>query len=342
MQKDIKFLSKYPFLKESKEYIERKNLNLEAIAESPVYGSAVKKAAERILNGIKGKLEYSPMSNLGDVGYEIYLISFPLIKIFLNLAEVNEKSLRRYAKSECDVFKEFIKKEDEKTKNEILMEILNFSRKKDSEKKLNKNYEIYFADYLSYTKNMDENREKFRLINRRVNNGFVEVDEDELIDIAGSIVQKKYTETLNLSNINLPDIIVEKTKELKKEIKKTETEIYPEINLRTDANDEMPPSISHIIQKIEGKEKVSHNERFVLASFLINKGTSLEEIKKIFAHSSNYDEKKTSYYLDYLSKRKYTCPSYETMNSLGIWISDEEKKFKNPLAYRKKEKNENF
>ncbi|PKP55980.1 MAG: hypothetical protein CVT89_07080 [Candidatus Altiarchaeales archaeon HGW-Altiarchaeales-2] len=69
MQKDIRFLSRYPFLKEGKEYIERKNLNLETIAESPVYGSAVKISAERILNGIiRGKTEYSPRSNLGDAG----------------------------------------------------------------------------------------------------------------------------------------------------------------------------------------------------------------------------------------------------------------------------------
>jgi len=340
MQKDIRFLSRYPFLKEGKEYIERKNLNLETIAESPVYGSAVKISAERILNGIiRGKTEYSPRSNLGDAGYEIYLISFPLAKIFLNLAEVSENLRQKYAKSEGALFEEFIRKEGEDARNEILMEILKFSRKKNLEKKLNNANEIYFVDYLSYTKNFDEKfREKFRLINRRVDNGFVEVDEDELIIMARALVEKRYAEILNLSNINLPDVIAEKAKLLKSEFKKIEMEIFPKIFMKSTANPEMPPSIARIVQKIENKEKVNHNERFVLASFLVNKETPVEEIKKIFAHSSNYDEKKTSYYLDYLAKRKYTCPSYSTMKSLGIWFSEDEEKFKNPLAYRKREK----
>ncbi|MDI6730796.1 MAG: hypothetical protein QMD06_04570 [Candidatus Altarchaeum sp.] len=333
MQKDIRFLSKYPFLKESREYVERKNLNLETIAESPVYGSAIKIAAERILNGVQGKTEYSPMSNLRDARYEIYLISFPLVKIFLNLAEVGENLRRRYAESEGRLFETSVKKENENIRTEILKEILNFSFQKDK-------HSVYFADYLSYIKNLTgEKYEKFHLINRRMNNGFVEVNEDELIIIARSIVERKYTETLNLSNINLPDAIVEKAKLLKEELQKIEGEISPKIKFNIRAtNLEMPPSIAHIIQKIEGNEKVNHNERFVLATFLTNKGMPIEEIKKIFARSSNYDEKKTSYYIDYLAKRKYTCPSYSTMKSLSIWMSSEERKFKNPLAYRKKEK----
>ena len=332
MQKDVRFLSKYPFLKEGREYIERKNLNLETIAESPFYGSAIKVAAERILK-VFGKTEYSPMSNLGDARYEIDLISFPLVKIFLNLAEVSENLRRRYAESEGESFEKSVKKEKETTKTEILKEILNFSFQKDK-------YSLYFADYLSYIKNLiGEKYEKFHLINRRVNNGFVEVNEDELITIARNIVERKYTETLNLSNINLPGAIVEKAKSVKEELQKIEGEISPKIKFNIGVtNSEMPPSIAHIIQKIEGNEKVNHNERFVLATFLTNKGMPIEEIKKFFARSSNYDEKKTSYYMDYLAKRKYTCPSYSTMKSLGIWISSEEEKFKNPLAYRKKEK----
>lgn len=325
MQKDLHILSKYPFLKESKEYIERKNLSLKTIAESPVYGSAIRIAAERIINGIQGKIHYLPMSNLGDAGHEINIITFPLVKIFLNLGKVNENLRQKYAKSEGEVFENNIKKESENIRNEILSEILNLSQKEKNK--------IYFVDYLAYTKNLDE---KFRLINRKVNNGFVEVDEEELIKMARGVVEKKYMETLNL-NDDLPDAIVDRANLLKSEIKKIETEIFPKINVKF-KNQEMPPSIAYIIKKIENKEKVSHNERFVLASFLINKQMRVEEIKKIFAQSLDYDEKKTSYYLDYLSKKKYICPSYSTMKSLGIWVSEEEEKFKNPLAYRKKEK----
>ncbi len=325
---DVRFLSRYPFLKEAKEYIERKNLNIDAIAESPVYGSAIKIATERIKNGIEnGKIEYSPISNLGDAGYEIYIISFPLSKIFLSQAEVSENLKQRYAKSEGMLFETFVKKENENTRAEILMEILNFSRSRNR-------YAIYFSDYLLYTGNLKD--KKFDLINRRLDNGFVEVNEDELITIARALLERKYAGTLNLSDVNLPEIIVEKAKLLKNEIKKIEGEISPKINVKFKTNQEIPPSIARIIQKIENKENTNHNERFVIASFFLNKGMHVEEIKKIFSHSSNYDEKKTSYYLDYLAKRKYTCPSYATMKSLGIWMSEEEEKFKNPLAYRKK------
>lgn len=323
---DIKFLSRYPFLKEAKEYIERKNLSMDTIAKSPIYGSAINVAIERIINGINGKSEYSPLMP-GDVGYEIYLISFPLSKIFLSLAEVNKNLKQKYAKSEGMLFESYVKKENEKVKIQILNEILNFSYvQKDK-------YTIYFVDYLFYTKNLRD--EKFHLINRRVNNSFVEVNENELITITKDILGKKYTEALNLSDVNPPDIIVEKAKLLKDKIKEIETEISPRIGVKFKTYREMPPSIAHIIQKIENKEKITHNERFVLASFLISKQTPVEEIKKTFSHALNYDEKKTAYYLDYLSKRKYTCPSYSTMRSLGLWVSDEEEKFKNPLAYRK-------
>lgn len=329
---DIRFLSKYPFLNEGREYIKRKNLNLEAIVKSPVYGSAIKIAEERIKSGVRGKIEYSSMSNLGNASYEIYLISFPLVKIFLKLAEVSENLRERYAKSEGELFEESIKKENESIRTEILREILNFSFQKGKYK-----YLIYFVNYLSYIKDLTDKKENFHLINRRLNKGFVEVNEDELIIMARGVVEKKYIEPVDLSNTNIPDQIIEKARLLKEELKKEKGKISPrKFNINTGF--EMPPSIAHIIQKIENDEKVSHNERFVLATFLANKGMSVEEIKKIFARSSNYDEKKTSYYVDYIVKRKYICPSYSTMKSLGIWISSEEEKFKNPLAYRKKEK----
>jgi len=332
--KNLEFLAKYPFLDGAKKYVEEKNLTLYVITKSPVYGSAIKIVVERIKDGISGKNlnnifdDIHWLSNFGAAGYEICLISFPLIKIFLNLVDIGDELKRRYVKKEGELFEKNLKNEDRITRNEIFQEIFNqnFSLTK---------YKLHFVDYLSYINDIKD--ERFDLINRRMDNGFVEVDEDEMIVIARNIVEKRYIEPIDLRHTDMPEIIVENAKLLKDEVSKIK--FSQEVRVKFTKTNDMPPSIAHIIQKIENKEKISHNERFVLACYLINKGMGIEEIKKIFSHSPDYDEKKTSYYLNYISKRKYITPSYETMKSLGIWISEEEKKFKNPLAYKKKDEN---
>ncbi|MFN3527895.1 MAG: hypothetical protein ACK4YO_02200, partial [Candidatus Altarchaeaceae archaeon] len=69
-------------------------------------------------------------------------------------------------------------------------------------------------------------------------------------------------------------------------------------------------------------------------------GINIEKIKEIFKQSPKYNEKITDYYLKYLAEKKYLPYNYDKMKSLGIYVSPEEEKFKNPLAYRKKEEKE--
>ena len=77
-----------------------------------------------------------------------------------------------------------------------------------------------------------------------------------------------------------------------------------------------------------------------MAFFAANVNMPLEDAVKLFSKQSNYDEKKTRYYLNHAfgqgsSKTKYAMYSCSKMESLGICYKDETCKWKTPVLYYK-------
>jgi len=327
---NIKFLAKYPFLEEAKEYISKKNLSIEEISSHPIYSHAIEIARKRIEEGING--EINPVLK-SELDCERWLISYPIAKIILSSAHLAPHLIKKYAESEATLAIQFLEKEKDEKKEIILRNMINCERYGNS----NKMFKIYFVEYLKHATKIEE--ERFRLVNRKLEKGYILIDDSDLMKLVKEEIKEKFEALVDIKNI--PAKINEVAKTLKtletyKNISTPSTlSTISAISTQKKEIFDYPPCIISLIEKIKTDE-ASHQGRFVLSTYLINAGMSNEEIKKIFALSPKYDEKKTSYYLDYLSGKKgkkYSCPTCAKIKALGCCVS--ECKIKHPLQYKK-------
>ena len=90
---------------------------------------------------------------------------------------------------------------------------------------------------------------------------------------------------------------------------------------------EHPPCIKHAIEILEKGENLPHSGRFMLATFLLNRGQNVEQIAPIFKNAPDYNERTTMYQLRNLSGAsggtEYKCPSCEKIKSQDMCFANE-------------------
>jgi len=105
---------------------------------------------------------------------------------------------------------------------------------------------------------------------------------------------------------------------------------------------EHPPCIKHAIEVLEKGENLSHSGRFMLGTFLLGRGQTVDQIAPLFKNAPDYNEKVTMYQLNHLSGNfgsgtQYVCPSCEKLKSQDLCFAIPEcDNIINPLQFGKK------
>jgi DNA primase large subunit len=99
----------------------------------------------------------------------------------------------------------------------------------------------------------------------------------------------------------------------------------------------LPPCVKAIYSKALQGENLSHQERFALATFLLNVGLDVEQVLEVFRNMPDYNERIARYQVEHLaglrgSQKKYSPPSCRTMVSWGLCPGREECKRNHPLS----------
>jgi len=100
--------------------------------------------------------------------------------------------------------------------------------------------------------------------------------------------------------------------------------------------------VCEAIEVLEKGENLSHSGRFMLGTYLLGKGQSVEQIAPLFKNAPDYNEKVTTYQLNHLaggsgSGTKYICPSCEKLKSQDLCFAIPEcDGIINPLQFGKK------
>ena len=119
-------------------------------------------------------------------------------------------------------------------------------------------------------------------------------------------------------------------------------QLAKKFEVKTVESKEFPPCIKHAIEVLEKGENLPHSGRFMLATFLLNKGQTVEQIAPLFKNAPDYNEKITLYQLNHLagtsgSGTKYSCPSCEKLKSQNLCFAIPEcDNIINPLQFGKK------
>jgi DNA primase large subunit len=324
-------LAKYPFLKETAEYVKKLDLKIEDLS-NPALTRVLERAEERVEEAILYVLVSRKLHN-----EEIEILSFP---VAMMLAVVTENSFikKRYALAEAKQAYNDMKLE---SKERILAIAQNFGWKLAINYEVEIPYEftLYFTDYLRNTAQLKE--KKWKLVNRTLSDGNVYLTRSETARLLSEEVRKQSERRLEVKEMpNLPQgmvVIAEKLKKLSIEkIGKAELEGFPTAIVQT----AFPPCINALYQAVSSGRHLSHLGRFTLTCFLVNIGMPAENVIELFKSFSDYNERMTRYQVEHIagergSRTRYIPPRCETLQTHGVCTIQDElcRRIRHPLTY---------
>ena len=225
--------------------------------------------------------------------------------------------IKRFALAEARRAEKYLEKDlaniSDESKKQLAIRVIDdlFSVQVD---KVGDYFVIPVSDYLKHSINFHER--EWKLINRHVENGQVFLTPHETV----RLIRKELGTYINskIVNAKTPAMIPgfeEYVNKLGLLSKKFAT--------YTVVTSEYPPCIKHAINVLEKGENLPHSGRFMLATFLLSKGQSVDQIAPLFKNAPDYNERVTLYQLNHLagtsgSSTKYSCPSCEKLKTQNL------------------------
>jgi DNA primase large subunit len=306
-------LSRFPYLKESTNYIKNQNLSIESILTSLAYRSAWNLGKTRIHEAIEnGEIRDHGAST--DPEYINELLSYVIARVIVST--LSDKFLvRRYAMAEAIyAYKGLINKDPK---------FIAFVADQFNIKPVNiaqDGFDVQFFDYLKYSTLI--RAPEYKLVNRDVSNGLIWISPRELSRLIQEALRKKINDELPVElDDSLKKRLLPELKEIKSLIQ-TRKQQYDVKDLGRVSVLSFPPCMKQLLGMTQAGENVPHVGRFALASFLHHIGLSSDQILKLFSTSPDFDVEKARYQVEHitgkLSGTEYTPPSCDTMISNGI------------------------
>jgi len=331
-------IAKYPFLADAGQYLKDKGFTLAQFGVDPDLKELISKAYERIQVAADGKIYKSDL--IGDqVSKEAALprevFSFLLAIVLLKLSGMHTL-IKRFSLAEARRAEKYLEKDlaniSDESKNQLAVRVIDdlFSVKV---QKQDDYFTIPVSDYLKHSINFHER--EWKLINRHVENGNVLLSPHETV----RLIRKELGTYINskIVNAKTPTMIpgfedsVNKLVLLSKKFKTF-----------TVTTGENPPCVKHALEILEKGENLPHSGRFMLATFLLSKGQTVQQIAPLFKNAPDYNERVTLYQLNHLagtsgSGTQYSCPSCEKLKTQSLCFATSEcNNIISPLQFGKK------
>jgi len=324
-------LAKYPFLKETAEYVKKLDLKIEDLM-NPEFAAILERAQERVEEAVLYVLVSRRHHN-----EEVEILSFP-VAIMITLATDSSFLKKRYALAEAKQTYNDLKGEN---KERVLAIAQNFGWKIAENSNLGIPYEfaLHFTDYLRNTTYLREG--KWKLVNRFLVGGNVYLTRNETARLLGEEVRKHVEKRLEAKGpLKFPQKITDAAQTIKaisvEKIGKTELEGFP----KTVVQAAFPPCIKALYQAVSSGRHLSHVGRFTLTSFLVNSGMSTESVIDLFRNFSDFNERLTRYQVEHIagvrgSRTPYIPPKCETLQTHGVCANPDElcQRVRHPLGY---------
>jgi DNA primase large subunit len=248
--------------------------------------------AERVKKALRN--DKSPRVVLTDAEKKDDIASFAAARMILGALR-NQFITARFAVNESKITHDNWKKSDKQTKEKIAEW---FGIK-------TKNYLLDIPTYLKYS----FRSQHYRLINRKIFNGFVEVKEEE----TGRLIEEGVRR--HIENIPLvkdpPEAMKKAGKKILEELPKTQTTI-------TVKKGDHPPCIMKLLEEVKKHENLPHHARWFLGTYMFSINMSDEAIMSLYTGLPDFSEKVTKYQVQHIRKIGYKVPSCSTVMSYGL------------------------
>ena len=332
LQLGIKDLAKYPFLAETGEYLRDKGFNLEQLGH-PDWQPIVEKAYGRIVVATTGQIYGSAIEDFENIDSEI--LSFVIAIVLLKSASI-PTLIRRFSLAEARRAERYLQQDLLQNKKEMKLELpLKIMQDLFAVKVMIKDedFVISVSDYLKRAVHFHE--KEWKLINRKIEKGFVFLTAHETV----RLIRKELDGYINskiqsVDTPSIPDSFRERVSDLVLLSKKFSDYVV--------VSSEYPPCIKHAIEVLDRGENLPHSGRFMLATYLLSKGQTTDQIAPLFKNAPDYNERVTRYQLEHIAGSsgkgiKYSCPSCDKLKSENLCFEIPEcNGIINPIQFGKK------
>ncbi len=325
---ELKDFAKYPFLKESQEFMGRSTEAIDQFLLSNSGKIAVRHAMERIRaslrQGSRGETgEEVPSDN---IGVKMAVSGYVLARVIISCSR--DRSLAdRLARYEAQRAYMFLLDDDESTKTFVAASVgINSD-----------GTSLPVIQYVEIVAGLHE--ERWRLVNRNVEDGQVRVTPDEMHELIREQIRV-------ILERQLPLKVPEKVCELLQQSVEEVTATYQKTMLEqfgTVEEECFPPCMQALMAALTGGTNIPHQGRFALTAFLHNIGMGSAEIIALYCRAPDFDLSKTQYQVEHISGRggtEYTAPSCAAMRTFGICVRSDAicERVNHPLNYYRKKK----
>ena len=328
-------LAKYPFLKETAEYIKPLDLQIDDLTSMGM-DQLLKRAEERVNEAI---INRSVNRNLKKIDLEI--LSFPVALLIVITTE-NSFIKKRYALAEAKQASSDLAKEPKERILKIARDFdwkIKLSPKEDGESPLE--FTIKFTDYLRNAAHLHD--KKWKLTNSILSHSNVFLNRKDVVRLLEEEVRRRIEKRLDVKLPKYPpELIVaaERVKKLASEvIGQMEIDELPKVVVQT----AFPPCINALYEEASSSHHLSHIGRFTLTSFLVNIGMSPEKVNELFKTFSDYNERLTLYQIEHIAGERgsgthYIPPQCSVLQTHGVCKNKDDlcSRIYHPLAYYKR------
>lgn len=302
---DLVFACRYPFTLEARQAIEENNVEInDLIAE---------KGVQRVISALKGEAPQSAPMHISDQLAEIG--SYGAARMMLAFLQ-NRYLINKFAVAEAKRASSSMGRENSENLRKLQSELgvipSSFEGKT----------VVPLASFLMYSPRAID----YRLINRNLKAGVVEVNSHEIIRLMEEAVKMRAEKVSPLRDP--PEIIRKYSAQLMKLVPK-----QAPIPMSFKEGDN-PPCIEKLLEVAKSHQNLGHQGRWTLAVYLINKGMADEKINQIYSNFPDYDERISKYQIKHARDRGYKMPACTMMMSYGLCVAD--CRVGSPLRWKKR------
>ncbi len=326
-------LAKFPFTAEASEYVKSRNIDpLELVR--PELTPILERAMQRIRDGVfRGSIP-------SDLRQEdIDILAYPT-SLMLISSIGDDRTRRRYALAEAKRAYQLLREETPEKLLQIARGSFGWDAKLVDRDVGDSHFEfaLYFTYYIRNSARIHDLR--WKLVNRVLTEGYVLLPPEDFARLLEEEVQAKVLEKTADLSVTLPPELEQRVEPLRSTLKARSQQLATDEMPRTVMASAMPPCMRYLLGLLQTSKHISHMGRFAMAAFLLNIGTSEEELLKMFKSFSDFDERIARYQVEHIagkrgSRRKYTAPNCGTMRTHGLCINPDEicGGIKHPLSY---------
>ncbi len=325
-------LAKYTFLPEAGNYFRTLGIAISDLA-GPDFKRVVNRAEERVLEAIRsGKVSDKTTENR-----EIEIMSFPVSLMFVKSTKLDHL-MERYAKAEAARAESFLMLEKRgEIIEELFQDVLNMELEHTKIPDF-PSFKINLLDYLR--RSAQFRRPEWKLVNRTVDGGKVYVSRADLIRLIQAEISHLIMERLRAVNAaKLPqdlDLIVKKLTVMAPPPRNN----FISININPE---NYPPCVVEALGRLGRSENVPHYGRFLMATYLLAAGKTIDQIMELFPKSPDFKKSVTKYQIEHIAglkggRTKYSVPLCKTLQTHSFCFKDPVKCYEisSPLQYPSK------